>query len=106
MKKNPYIVLFESVKISPVVTKNRFYQVPHGHLRPQAHAAMRETKAKGGWGMVSTEESEIHPSSDQAPGLIADAIFSGHLAAEKFESSEQEIEKAIFMREMPQLKQN
>jgi dimethylamine/trimethylamine dehydrogenase len=42
----------------------------------------------------------------EAPGLIADAIFSGHLAAENFESSEQEIEKAIFMREMPQLKQN
>ena len=46
--------------------------------------------------MVSTEESEIHPSSDlspyaDAPGLIADAIFSGHLAAENFESSEQEI---------------
>ena len=115
MKKNPYIVLFESVKISPVVTKNRFYQVPHcfgmGHLRPQARAARRETKAKGGWGVVSTKESEIHPSSDlspyaEAPGLIADAIFSGHLAAENFESSEQEIEKAIFMREMPQLKQN
>ena len=54
MKKNPYIVLFESVKISPVVTKNRFYQVLHcfgmAHLRPQAHAAMRETKAKGGLG--------------------------------------------------------
>ena len=115
MKKNPYIVLFESVKINPVVTKNHFYQVPHccgmGHLRPQAHAAMRETKAKGGWGVVSTEESEIHPSSDlspyaEAPGRIADAIFSGHLAAENFESLEQEIEKAIFMREMPQLKQN
>jgi len=45
--------------------------VPHccgmGHLRPQAHAAMRETKAKGGWGVVSTEESEIHPSSDLSP---------------------------------------
>ena len=82
-----------------------------GHLRAQAHAAMRETKAKSGWGVVSAEESEIHPSSDlspyaEAPGRIVDAIFSGHLAAEKFESSEQEIEKAIFMREMPQLKQN
>ena len=38
-----------------------------GHLRPKAHAAMRETKAKGGWGVVSTEEAEIHPSSDLAP---------------------------------------
>ena len=71
MSKNPYSRLFESVKIGPVVTKNRFYQVPHccgmGHLRPKAHAAMRETKAKGGWGVVSTEEAEIHPSSDLAP---------------------------------------
>ena len=61
--------------------------------------------------MVIAEEAEIHPSSDlspyaETPGLIADAIFSGHLAAENFEASEQEIEKAIFMREMPQLKQN
>ena len=71
MSKNPYSRLFEPVKIGPVVTKNRFYQVPHccgmGHLRPKAHAAMRETKAKGGWGVVSTEEAEIHPSSDLAP---------------------------------------
>jgi len=72
MKKNqPYSVLFEPVKIGPVTTKNRFYQVPHccgmGHLRPQAHAAMRGIKAKGGWGVVSTEEAEIHPSSDLAP---------------------------------------
>ena len=71
MSKNPYSRLFEPVKIGPVVTKNRFYQVPHccgmGHLRPKAHAAMRETKARGGWGVVSTEEAEIHPSSDLAP---------------------------------------
>ena len=72
MKKNqPYSVLFDPVKIGPVTTKNRFYQVPHccgmGHLRPQAHAAMRGIKAKGGWGVVSTEEAEIHPSSDLAP---------------------------------------
>jgi len=72
MKKNqPYSVLFDPVKIGPVTTKNRFYQVPHccgmGHLRPQAHAAMRGVKAKGGWGVVSTEEAEIHPSSDLAP---------------------------------------
>ena len=71
MNNSPYSKLFEPVKIGPVVTKNRFYQVPHccgmGHLRPKAHAAMRETKAKGGWGVVSTEEAEIHPSSDLAP---------------------------------------
>jgi dimethylamine/trimethylamine dehydrogenase len=66
-----YDVLFEAVKIGPVTAKNRFYQVPHccgmGHLRPQAHAAMRKMKAEGGWAVVSTEETEIHPSSDLSP---------------------------------------
>jgi dimethylamine/trimethylamine dehydrogenase len=38
-----------------------------GHLRPQAHAAMRKMKAEGGWAVVSTEETEIHPSSDLSP---------------------------------------
>tara|TARA_B110000977_G_C10936647_1_gene439233 strand:- start:142 stop:1002 length:861 start_codon:yes stop_codon:yes gene_type:complete len=40
----------------------------------------------------------------KSPGLIADAVFLGHLAAQSFEESEQEIQKAIFMREMPSLK--
>ncbi len=66
-----YSILFEPVNIGPVTTKNRFYQVPHacgmGHLRPNAHAAMRRVKAEGGWGVVSTEEAEIHPSSDLSP---------------------------------------
>jgi len=69
--EKPYSVLFESVKIGPVTTNNRFYQVPHccgmGHLRPRAHAAMRSIKAQGGWGVVSTEEAEIHPTSDLSP---------------------------------------
>jgi dimethylamine/trimethylamine dehydrogenase len=68
-----YDVLFEAVKIGPVTAKNRFYQVPHccgmGHLRPQAHAAMRGMKAQGGWAVVSTEETEIHPSSDLSPAV-------------------------------------
>lgn len=66
-----YAVLFEPVKIGPVTARNRFYQVPHccglGHLRPRAHAAMRAMKAEGGWAVVSTEEAEIHPSSDLSP---------------------------------------
>ena len=66
-----YDVLFEPVAIGPVTARNRFYQVPHccgmGHLRPQAHAAMRRIKAQGGWAVVSTEEAEIHPSSDLSP---------------------------------------
>ncbi len=64
-------VLFEPVKIGPVVARNRFYQVPHcngmGHRAPEALAAMREVKAQGGWAVVCTEEVEIHPSSDLTP---------------------------------------
>jgi dimethylamine/trimethylamine dehydrogenase len=63
-----YAVLFEPVKIGPVTAKNRFYQVPHcngmGHRWPQAMAEMRAMKAEGGWGVVCTEECEIHPTSD------------------------------------------
>ncbi len=70
-KKSDYDVLFEPVRVGPVVAKNRFYQVPHccgmGHLRPRAHAAMRGVKAQGGWAVVSTEEAEIHPTSDLSP---------------------------------------
>jgi dimethylamine/trimethylamine dehydrogenase len=64
-------ILFEPVKIGPVVAKNRFYQVPHcngmGHAKPRSHAAMRGVKAEGGWAVVSTEEVEIHPSGDISP---------------------------------------
>ncbi len=63
--------LFEPVRIGPLVAKNRFYQVPHcngmGYARPQSHAAMRGIKAEGGWAVVSTEEIEIHPTSDISP---------------------------------------
>ena len=38
------------------------------------------------------------------PGLIADLIFFGHLAAESFETHSIEIERATYMREMPNLK--
>lgn len=71
LQRNRYDILFEPVSIGPVIARNRFYQVPHccglGHLRPQAHAAMRAVKAEGGWAVVSTEEAEIHPSSDLSP---------------------------------------
>jgi dimethylamine/trimethylamine dehydrogenase len=66
-----YDVLFEPVRIGPVTAPNRFYQVPHcnglGHVRPTSLAAMRGIKAEGGWGVVCTEEVEIHPTSDLAP---------------------------------------
>lgn len=68
---NPYDILFETVRIGPVTAPNRFYQVPHcngfGHRMPQGMAAMRGMKAEGGWGVVCTEETEIHHSSDLSP---------------------------------------
>lgn len=68
---SPYDILFETVRIGPVTAPNRFYQVPHcngfGHRMPQGLAAMRGIKAEGGWGVVCTEEVEIHHSSDLAP---------------------------------------
>jgi dimethylamine/trimethylamine dehydrogenase len=64
-------LLFEPIKIGPLTAKNRFFQVPHcngmGYARPRAHAEMRAVKAEGGWAVVSTEEVEIHPSSDLSP---------------------------------------
>ncbi len=61
-------ILFEPVRIGPRTARNRFYQVPHcngmGHRWPQTMAAMRGMKAEGGWGVVCTEECEIHPNSD------------------------------------------
>jgi dimethylamine/trimethylamine dehydrogenase len=76
MNRDPrYDILFEPVPIGPVTARNRFYQVPHcngmGHQMPEAHAAMREVKAQGGWAVVSTEECEIHPSGDVSPYVEA-----------------------------------
>jgi dimethylamine/trimethylamine dehydrogenase len=68
---SPFDILFEPIQIGPVTAPNRFYQVPHcngfGHRMPQGMAAMRGMKAEGGWGVVCTEEVEIHHSSDLAP---------------------------------------
>ncbi|UXX81826.1 oxidoreductase [Roseovarius pelagicus] len=70
--RNPiYDVLFEPVQIGPVTAPNRFYQVPHctgmGYRYPQSEAAHRGVKAAGGWGVVSTQETEIHETSDLTP---------------------------------------
>lgn len=72
MARDPrYDILFEPVKIGPVIAKNRFYQVAHcngmGHAKPRSLAALRGMKAEGGWGVVTTEEIEIHPSGDVSP---------------------------------------
>ncbi|MBM3615635.1 MAG: NADH:flavin oxidoreductase [Alphaproteobacteria bacterium] len=69
MARDPrYDILFQPVRIGPVTTKNRFYQVPHctgmGWVRPRTLAEMRGVKAEGGWGVVNTEYCSIHPTSD------------------------------------------
>jgi dimethylamine/trimethylamine dehydrogenase len=66
-----YDILFQPIKIGPVTAPNRFYQVPHcngfGYRNPQGMAKMRGMKAEGGWGVVCTEETEIHYTSDLSP---------------------------------------
>ncbi len=72
MGRDPrYDILFEPVQIGPVTTRNRFFQVPHcngqGYRDPSAAAKMRGNKAAGGWGVVCTEQAEIHYSSEITP---------------------------------------
>jgi dimethylamine/trimethylamine dehydrogenase len=74
MARDPkYDILFEPVQIGPVTAPNRFYQVPHcnslGYGRPRAEAANRAIKAEGGWGVICTQEAEIHPSSEITPSF-------------------------------------
>ena len=96
-----YDILFEPVRIGPVTARNRFYQVPHctgiGWTQPETLARLRGIKAEGGWAVVATEETEIHPSADCEPfhegrlwddrdipgfALMADAVHEhGALAA-------------------------
>ncbi len=70
-KDSRYDVLFEPVPIGPVTAPNRFYQVPHctgmGYRYPRTEARLRGMKAEGGWGVVSTQETEIHATSDLTP---------------------------------------
>ncbi len=71
MRDPRYDILFEPMKIGPVTAKNRFYQVPHcnggGYRDPSAAAVMRGIKAEGGWGVVFTEQCEMHHSSEITP---------------------------------------
>ncbi len=72
MSRDPrYDILFEPVKIGPVTAKNRFYQVPHcnggGYRDPSAVAEMRRVKSEGGWGVIFTEQAELHHSSEISP---------------------------------------
>ena len=72
MSRDPrYDILFEPVTIGPVTARNRFYQVPHctgiGWTQPETLARLRGIKAEGGWAVVATEETEIHPTGDCEP---------------------------------------
>jgi dimethylamine/trimethylamine dehydrogenase len=102
MTRDPrFDILFEPVRIGPVTARNRFYQVPHctgiGWTQPETLARLRGIKAEGGWAVVATEETEIHPTADCEPfhegrlwddrdipamALMADAVHEhGALAA-------------------------
>ncbi|WP_119273071.1 FAD-dependent oxidoreductase [Taklimakanibacter deserti] len=71
MRDPRYDILFEPLAIGPVTAKNRFYQVPHcnggGYRDPSAAAEMRRTKSEGGWGVVFTEQTELHHTSEITP---------------------------------------
>ena len=71
LPSHQYDILFEPVVIGPHTAKNRFYQVPHcnggGYRDPSAVAEMRRIKAEGGWGVIFTEQCEIHHTSEITP---------------------------------------
>jgi len=71
MRDPRYDILFEPVKIGPHTARNRFYQVPHcnggGYRDPSAAAQMRGVKAQGGWGVIFTEQCEMHHTSEITP---------------------------------------
>ncbi|MBD9525265.1 FAD-dependent oxidoreductase [Paracoccus sp. PAR01] len=71
MRDSRYDILFQPMQIGPVTAKNRFYQVPHcnggGYRDPSAAAEMRGIKAQGGWGVIFTEQCEMHHTSEITP---------------------------------------
>ncbi len=71
MRDPRYDILFQPMQIGPVLAKNRFYQVPHcnggGYRDPSAAAEMRGIKAEGGWGVIFTEQCEMHHTSEITP---------------------------------------
>ncbi len=76
MVRDPrYDILFEPMRIGPVIARNRFYQVPHcngmGRAWPTPMAVMRGVKAEGGWAVVCTEQCDIHPTAQHHEGSPA-----------------------------------
>jgi dimethylamine/trimethylamine dehydrogenase len=68
MRDPRYDILFEPVRIGPVVARNRFYQTPQcagmGDQYINGQIRHREVKAEGGWAVVNTEICEGHYDSD------------------------------------------
>lgn len=100
MTRDPrYDILFEPVKIGPVTTKNRFFQVPHctgmGYLRPRMLAGMREVKAEGGWGVVCTEYNSIHPSSDDLRHVSASLWDDSDIRAHRLMTDKLHVHDAL-----------
>lgn len=84
-RPSQFDILFEPVRIGPVVAKNRFYQVPHcngmGRAYPSAMAAMRGVKAEGGWAVVCTEQCDVHHSGNHQRSIrLWDAKDVGYLS--------------------------
>jgi hypothetical protein len=85
MSSSPFSLLFQPIKIGPVTAPNRFYQVPHcngfGYRIPRGQAAMRAVKAEG-------KLDSLRLIGDaEAPNIIAQAVYSGHLAAREFDET-------------------
>jgi dimethylamine/trimethylamine dehydrogenase len=77
MSRDPrYDILFEPVQIGPKTMKNRFYQTPYstgfGVDRAHGEAEFRAVRAEGGWAVVNTDISSVHPESDLR-GFCADS---------------------------------
>ena len=69
MERNSrYDILFDPVRLGPVIAPNRFYQTPQcngmGRNYPSSFVEMRTIKAEGGWGVVFNEQCDFHYSTD------------------------------------------
>jgi hypothetical protein len=61
----------DPARLSPSPPTCRPFQVPHynggGYRDPSAIVEMRRTKAEGDWGVIFTEQTKIHPTSEITP---------------------------------------
>jgi hypothetical protein len=75
-----HAVLFQPLRIGPVMAPNRFDQVPHctgiADRAPDEVAAMREMKAMGGWGghIINAATKPLHWRS--RPALLGALMFN------------------------------